>query len=284
MRDIYHKIGENMPMMSKSHLKIANYILENKNTVPFFTVGKMAKMAAVSEATVVRFATFLGFTGYPELQQYLQDALQKQLTIVERLDLSQQVYEKEEKGVYEIFNDDITNIKSTMENLDLKVFKMVVEALLKAKRVYIIANRSAISLGVFLQYYLNIILGNTELLQSVEAATDHLYKLSEDDVVIGLSFSRYTNSTVKIFSYAQDVGAKTIAITDHHFSPLRKHAHLSLTASSQIPTFIDSFVAPLSLINALITMVGREKGEDFNERLLHLERIWERFDIFHSKR
>jgi DNA-binding MurR/RpiR family transcriptional regulator len=154
---------------------------------------------------------------------------------------------------------------------------------LSAKRVYIVANRSAVSLGIFLQYYLNIILGNTELLRSVESATDHLNKLSQSDVVLGISFSRYTNSTVEIFSYAKDVGAKTIAITDNHFSPLIKYAQISLTASSQIPTFIDSFVAPLSLINALITIVGREKGDDFCDRLLNFEKIWERFDIFHSK-
>ncbi|HJV45722.1 MAG TPA: MurR/RpiR family transcriptional regulator [Bacillota bacterium] len=283
MQDIYQKISRKMSAMSKSQLKIADYILENKNTVPFFTVGKMARMTGVSEATVVRFATFLGYTGYPELQQYLQDALQKQLTTVERLDLSQQVYEREEKGVYEVFQDDMANMKATMENLDLVSFKKAVEALLKAQRIYIVANRSAVSLGVFLQYYLNIILGNAELLQTVESATDYLNKLSQDDVVLGISFSRYTNSTVEIFSYAWDVGAKTIAITDNHFSPLIKHAHISLTAASQIPTFIDSFVAPLSLINALITMVGREKGEEFSNRLLSLEKIWERFDIFHSK-
>lgn len=283
MPNVYQHIAEKTSHMSKSHLKIAKYILENTNSVPFFTVGKLAKMAGVSEATVVRFATFLGYSGYPELQQYMQDSVQRQLTTVDRLHMSEQVYEKEEKGIYEIFQDDIAQIKSTMEKLDIKSFRRAVELLLKAKNVYVVANRSAASLGVFLQYYLNIILGNTELLQSVETISERMYDWTESDVVVGISFARYTKSTIQMMSYAKEKGANTIAITDNLLSPLIPYADISLTASSQMPSFIDSFVAPLSLINALITSVGKEKAEHLHDRLEKLEEICDRFEIFYKK-
>ncbi|HWO95066.1 MAG TPA: MurR/RpiR family transcriptional regulator [Bacillus sp. (in: firmicutes)] len=283
MSNVYHHIAEKMGQMSKSHVKIAKYILENPNNVPFLTVEKLAKMAGVSDATVVRFATFLGYSGYPELQQYMQNSVQKQLTTTERLKMSTQVYDEEESGVYEVFQDDIANIKSTMEKLDLDAFNQAVECLLQAKRVYIVANRSAGALGVFLQYYLHIILNDVKLLQSVETTPERLYDLNKDDVVIGISFARYTKSTLQIFSFAKKKGAATIAITDNLLSPLIPYSDISLTASSQMPTFIDSFVAPLSLINALITFVGKEKQEDFYNRLEVLEEVWSHFDIFHQK-
>lgn len=283
MSNVYQYIAENMPDMSKAQVKIARYILENPNAVPFFTVGKLAKMIGVSEATIVRFAAHLGYSGYSELQQHMQDSVQRQLTTPERLRMSEQVYDRE-KGINEIFQDDIANIQSTMEKLDTAAFHKTVAMLLQARKVYIAANRSAGSLGVFLHYYLQIVLGNAELLQSVETSSERLYDIGEKDVVIGISFARYTKSTIQILSYAKERGATTIAITDNLLSPLIPHADVSLTASSQMPTFIDSFVAPLSLINALITFVGKEKTQDVQERLERLEETWDHFDIFQIKK
>ncbi|MFB7642310.1 MurR/RpiR family transcriptional regulator [Peribacillus butanolivorans] len=280
MSNVYQNIAGQIGGMSKSHVKIATYILENQTTVPFLTVGKLAKMSEVSDATVVRFATSLGYSGYPEMQQYMQSSVQQQLTTNDRLKMSQKVYNKETAGVYEMFQDDIANIKSTMEKLDEDAFYKAVECLLQARRVYVIANRSAISLGVFLQYYLQMLLNNVEVLQSVEASSEKLYNLSEEDVVIGVSFSRYTKSTIQMFSFAKEKNATTIAITDNLLSPLIPHADIPLTASSQMPSFIDSFVAPLSLINALIMFVGKEKQEDIHHRLEVLEDIWSHFDVF----
>ncbi|MFD6211533.1 MurR/RpiR family transcriptional regulator [Peribacillus sp. NPDC060253] len=280
MSNVYQNIAGQIGGMSKSHVKIATYILENQTTVPFFTVGKLAKMSDVSDATVVRFATSLGYSGYPEMQQYMQSSVQQQLTTTDRLKMSQKVYNKESAGVYEVFQDDIANITSTMERLDEDAFHKAVECLLKARRVYVIANRSAISLGVFLQYYLQMVLNNVELLQSVEASSEKLYDLNEQDVVIGVSFSRYTRSTIQMFSFAKEKNATTIAITDNLLSPLVPHADIPLTASSQMPSFIDSFVAPLSLINALIMFVGKTKQEDIHQRLESLEDIWSHFDVF----
>ncbi|WP_260287261.1 MurR/RpiR family transcriptional regulator [Peribacillus aracenensis] len=284
MSNVYQNIAGQIGEMSKSHVKIATYILENQTTVPFFTVGKLAKMAGVSDATVVRFATSLGYSGYPEMQQYMQNSVKQQLTTTERLKMSQKVYNKESSGVYEVFQDDIANIKSTMEKLDEDAFHEAVKCLLQARRVYVIANRSATSLGVFLEYYLQIVLNNVELLQSLENSSEKLYNLSEKDVVIGVSFARYTKSTIQMFSFAKEKNATTIAITDNLLSPLIPHADIPLTASSQMPSFIDSFVAPLSLINALIMFVGKEKQEDIHERLEVLEDIWGHFDVFQRKK
>ncbi|MGG1688522.1 MurR/RpiR family transcriptional regulator [Heyndrickxia ginsengihumi] len=281
MENIYKHIAEQMSSMSKSNLKIAKYILENPNTVPFLTADKLAKMTGVSHATVVRFATFLGCTGYPELQQHMQNSAQQQLTTTERLKISKEVYDDQDQGVYDIFLDDIANIKSTLERLDMQAFRRAVQSLLQAKKVYVVANRSATALGVFLQYYLQFLLEKVELIHSIETVSERLYNMNEDDVVIGISFARYTKSTIQVFSYAKERNATTIAITDNLLSPLIPYADIPLTASSQMPTFIDSFVAPLSLINALIISVGKEKEETFQGKLESLEEVWRKFDIFY---
>ena len=283
MKDIYKYIAEQMPKMSKAHVKIAEYILANPNTVPFLTADKLAKMTEVSHATVIRFATFLGYKGYPELQQFMQNSAQQQLTTTERLKISQEIYHDEDQGVYDIFLDDISNIRSTFERLDLDMFKRAVDSLIHSKRVYIVANRSATALGVFLQYYLQFLLEEVELIHSIETVSERLYDLNKKDVVIGISFSRYTKSTIQVFEYAREKEATTIAITDNLLSPLIPFAEIPLTASSQMPTFIDSFVAPLSLINALVISVGKEKEGDFKYKLDALEEIWEKFDVFYKK-
>jgi DNA-binding MurR/RpiR family transcriptional regulator len=283
MNSVYQHISGMIPQMSKSQVKIAKYILGNPNTVPFFTVGKLAKMAGVSEATVVRFATYLGFSGYPEFQQSMQASVQKQLTTIERLEMSVQVYDETDKGVYEIFQDDMANIKSTMEKMDIQTFLSTVDSIVHSERVYVAASRSASSLGVFLEYYLNIVLGNTRLIKSVEDISDQLYELNKKDVVIGISFARYTKSTIDIMAYAREKGATTIAITDHLLSPLIQHSDLPLVAASHMPSFIDSFVAPLSLINALVTYVGKHKSGPFQTRLKKLEETWDHFHIFYKE-
>lgn len=280
--NVYQMIAEKMPMMSKSQKKLATYILENTNTVPFYTVATLSKRAGVSEASVVRFAVFLGFSGYRELQSEMQQSVQKQLTTRERIKISSQVYDDSDQGIYDIFKDDIANIRSTMENLDTKALLDAVDLLLKGKEIYISANRSSVSLGMFLEYYLDIILGNTHLLGPVEIKPEVLHRLNEKDVVVGISFARYSMSTVNMMSYAKELNATTIAITDNLRSPLIPHADVVLTASSQLPTFFDSYVAPLSLINTLITFVGQKRMEESEERLEKLEDIWDRFGTFYS--
>ncbi|GIN93541.1 N-acetylmannosamine kinase [Siminovitchia terrae] len=281
--NVYNQIAEKIPEMSKSHKKIASFILNNTNVVPFFNVATLAKKTDVSEATVVRFASFLGYSGYPELQSRMQSSIQKQLTTTERLKMTTDIYDDRDQSIYDIFYDDIENIKSTMEKLDIEKFHQAVGLLQEADKIYIAANRSAAALGIFLQYYLNIILGHAEMVRSVENLSEQLYNLNEKDVVIGISFPRYPNSTIQTLAFAKERGSKTICITDSLLSPMIPHSDVALTATSQMPTFIDSFTAPLSLINAIVVSIGKGRMEEVESRLEKIEEAWERFDVFHKR-
>ncbi|MFD2924133.1 MurR/RpiR family transcriptional regulator [Halobacillus naozhouensis] len=281
--NVYQLMAEKMPLMSKSQKKIASYVLERTSTVPFLNVAKLAAEAEVSEATVVRFAVFLGYSGYPELQQAMQHAVKQQLSTTERLKMSSEMGEGREQAVYDLFHSDQENIRLTMEQLDVTAFFRAVEALLEARNIYISANRSAASLGVFLQYYLSVMLGNAERVGTVENSAEQLYKLGEGDVVFAISYSRYTRSTINMASYAKQQGATTIALTDSLLSPLIPNADIALTASSQLPSFIDSFVAPFSVVNALVAAIGKERMAEVEERLGKFEDIWDELDIFYKE-
>lgn len=273
---------DKLPEMSKSQRKIAKYVLSNLDAVPFFTVERLARVAEVSEATVVRFATFLGYSGYSEWQRAMQESVKRQLTTVERLQLSDGVYEKEEQAIYDMFQEEIVRMQMMVDQFSVKDFQAAVEMIIQAKRIFIIANRSAVSLGAFMEFYLDLMFENTELIRNPHGISEKLFRINEADVVIGLSFSRYTKNTIEAVSFAKDRGTKVIAITDNLFSPLIPYANISLTAPSEMPSFIDSFVAPLALINALITAVGRKKRIEIEQHLEDLEEVWERFHIFHT--
>lgn len=280
---IYKKISSQRENMSKSQHKIADYILENPHTIPFITGAKLASLTEVSEATVVRFATFLGYDGYNDLQRNLTGFLEKQLNTVDRFNMASEEYTEVEQTAYMHFNDDIKNIKTTMTQLDIASIDQATKHILAAERVYIIANRSAVSLGSFLQYYLNIILGNSELVTTTEAAFDQIYDINENDVVIGISYARYTKSTLHAVSYASEKNATIIALTDYLRSPITSYADISLFASSHMQSFLDSFVAPLSVLNTLITFIGNEKGIDIKKRLSEFEELWDRYDVFYKE-
>lgn len=277
----YNLINEKRKQMSKSQHIIADYILENPHSIPFLTGAKLANITGVSEATVVRFASFLGFAGYNEMQEQLAASIERRLNTVERLAMSRTEYTETEKVIYDHFNEDIKNIQTTMEQLNIDDFERAASYILDAKRIYIIANRSAHSLGTFLQYYFNIIFDKSELIHTTESAFDHIHDVNENDVVIGISYARYTKSTLDVVSYAQDKGAKIIALTDNLSSPITAYANISLFASSNMKSFLDSFVAPLSVINTLIAYIGNKQQEETEKRLESLERLWDRYDVFY---
>jgi len=280
---IYKTISSKREKMSKSQHKIADYILENPHSIPFITGAKLASLTDVSEATVVRFATFLGYNGYNDLQSHLAETIEKQLNTVERFNMASDDYTDTERTIFDHFNDDIKNIQTTMAQLNIEDFEKAAAHILAAKRIYIIANRSATSLGTFLQYYLNIILGNSELVTTTEAAFDQIYDINENDIVIGISYARYTKSTLNAVSYAQEKNATIIALTDQFASPITSYASISLFASSHMQSFLDSFVAPLSVLNTLIAFIGREAGIDIKKRLEEFEQLWDRFDVFYKE-
>lgn len=280
---IYRTISAARNQMSKSQHKIADYILEHPHSIPFITGAKLAELTGVSEATVVRFATFLGFNGFNDLQKQLAVSIEKQLNTVERLAMSRSDYSESERAIYDNFNEDIKNIQSTMQHLNLDDFEKAATYILEAERIYIIANRSALSLGTFLHYYLNIIFGKSELVHTTEAAFDQIYNVNEKDVVIGITYARYTKSTLNAVSYAAQKNATIIALTDQLSSPITAHANIALFASSSMQSFLDSFVAPLSVINTLIAYIANKKGINMEDRLNSFEQLWDQYDVFVKK-
>lgn len=281
--DIYQRIMDKMDQMSKSQQKIATFIINNTDSAPFLTASKLAKLAGVGEATVVRFAVFLDYTGYPDMQRHLQEALKRQWTTVEKLQMTSKTNPKDKDDIaYEILHDDMANIQATLHQLDKDEFKKAVEAIIKADNIYIIAYRSAMSLGTFLEFYLDLVLQNTELIVQADGISEHLLGMKNIDLVIGIGFSRYTKRTVEVLKYAKEKGAQTMCITDHILSPLMSYSDIRLTAASDINSFINSYAAPLSIINALITAVTRLEQEKVKSRLEELEDLWDSFHVFHK--
>ncbi len=279
---VYDKIMAKQEEMSKAQKKIASYIIDNPETAAFLTASKLAKNVGVGEATVIRFAVFLGYQGYPDFQWHLQEALKRKWTSAERFEKTTLSSGQADSVWEEVLADDIRNIQTTLENMDHDDFQAAVDAIIQAKRIYIVAYRSAQSIGQFLEFYLDLVLQNTELIRQADGVSEHLLDIGKDDLVIGLGFSRYTKRTIDVLNYVRERGAKTLVITDHIMSPLAPLGDIQLFASVDINSFIDSFVAPLSIINALITAVTRSEQEKVKKRLEQLEGLWETFNVFHE--
>ena len=280
MGEVYQKMAEKIPNMSKAQEKIAKYILSHPNTTPFLTVEKLAKLSGVSIATITRFVIFLGYRGYPDFLRETQESMQQQVVNVERMKLSSKNDCNPERSVYEIFEDDLSNLQSTMEELSLAELKKAVNLLLNAKRIYIVARRSAISLGIFLKYYLDLMFDEVSLIENIEQIPKQINKCCGEDVVVGIIFEKYTRSTVEIFTHLKRSGASTIAITDNMLSPLVPYSDATLTAVSKGTSPMESFVGPLSLINALIISVEKEKKDCYTNNVQLLEEAWQKFDLY----
>ncbi|WP_209121869.1 MurR/RpiR family transcriptional regulator [Alkalihalobacillus sp. BA299] len=281
--DVYQRIVDNLDKMSKSQKKIANYIINNTETAPFLTASKLAKNVGVGEATVIRFAVFINYKGYPDLQRHLQEALKRKWTSAEVFMKTTDEEDSPENSLKEILSDDIQNLKNTLHQISPEAFEQAVKEITRAKRIYIIAYRSATSLGMFLQFYLDLILQNTEMLNQADGMSEHLLDIEKDDLVIGFGFARYTKRTVEALKYVKQSGAKTIVITDHLMSPLVPYGDITLISSTEINSFIDSFAAPFSVISALITAVTRSEHVKVEKRLNQLEELWENFDVFYEE-
>ncbi|MFA9555879.1 MurR/RpiR family transcriptional regulator [Evansella sp. AB-rgal1] len=280
--EVYQRMIQNRERMSKSHKKIANYLIENHETAPFLTASKLAKNVKVGEATVIRFAFFLNYKGYPDLQRHLQEALQRKMTSAEVLARTTDENEQTVDVVSEVLSDDIQNLKMTLNQVEPEIFEEAVKQIIEAKRIYIVAYRSASSIGSFLEFYLDLVLQNTEMIRQADGVSEHVLDISEDDLVIGLGFSRYTKRTVEVLKLVKQQGAQTLVITDHLMSPLVPYADLRIIASTEINSFIDSFAAPMSVSSALITALTRSQHKKVEKRLKQLETLWEKFDVFYD--
>lgn len=274
-------LNERLPGLSKGHRKIAEYILGHYDKAAFMTASKMGNIVGVSESTVVRFATELGFEGYPEMQKALKEFTSNKLTTVQRMNVMNDQMSGEDV-VGRVLNFDIEQIRKTLDELDREAFNTTVDALASAKTIYVIGARSASVLARFIVFYFNIMFENVKLVHTTSTSEmfEQILNIGENDIMIGVSFPRYSKHTVKAFRYAHDNGAKVIAITDSKASPLAKYADHLLLAHSDMASFADSIVAPMSLINALISAVGMRKQDYVLKSFEHLEEIWDKYEVF----
>lgn len=280
--DLTSRIKNNYKKFSEGQKLIATYLLKHSDKATFFTAANLGKVVGVSESTVVRFADFLGYEGYPALQKDLQNRIKNKLNTVSRLKRSIKIANGGESILYEVFRNDIDNIQKTMDNISRESFNKLVEEMLNADCIYIVGLRTATSLAYFMGYTLHLILKNvTTITFGVSDLFERLININEKDLIIGITFPRYTLQTVEIMEYAKKKGAKTAAITDSVLSPLAQLADVSVFAESNLNSFIDSFTAPLSLINALVTAVGVRRRKENLESLSELEEIWEKYKVFY---
>jgi DNA-binding MurR/RpiR family transcriptional regulator len=281
MHDLIKKIQENLHDLSKGQKLIANYIINHYDKAAFMTAAKLGEVVGVSESTVVRFAIELGFDGYPKLQKVLQELIKSKLTSVQRIEVSSSRI-SEDNILKSVLQSDMDKIKITLEEMDQNSFNNAVESILKARRIYILGVRSSAPLASFLGFYFNIIFDNIRLVHttSVSEMFEQIINVNSEDVVIGISFPRYSKRTVKAMEYVKTQGATVIAITDSTESPLALTSDHSLIARSDMASFVDSLVAPLSIINALIVAIGMRRKDHVYETFGKLEKIWDEYQVY----
>jgi len=280
--DLQSRIKNNYKKFSESQKLLAEYLLKNSEKVAFFTAANLGKIIGVSESTVVRFANILEYEGYPALQKDLQNGIKEKLNTVNRLKKSIEKANGGESILYEVFHNDMNNIQKTMDNISEKSFNRFVEEILNADSVYIIGLKTASSLAYFMGYALQLILKNVITITfGVSDLFERLINVNKKDLLIGISFERYTLQTVEIMEYAKKKGIKTAAITDRVTSPLAQLADVSVFAESNLNSFVDSFAAPISLINALVMAVGVKRRKETLKSLSKLEEIWKKYKTFY---
>ncbi|RKI68198.1 MurR/RpiR family transcriptional regulator [bacterium 1xD42-67] len=280
-RDILTIIRENMDTFSKGQKKIAGFILESYDKAAFMTASRLGKRVGVSESTVVRFASELGYDGYPDMQRSLQKMIRNRLTTIQRIEVTNDRLGDQDL-LSMVIQSDMEKLRVTLEELDRESFDRTVAAIVSAKKIYIIGVRSSAAIAAFLHFYCNLIFENVVLVSANTASEvfESLLRVGEGDVVIGVSFPRYSSRTVQAMSFARDRGATTIAITDSEASPLAPISQYALMARSDMASFVDSLVAPLSLVNALLVAVSRRKGDDLSRTFHTLEQIWEEYSVY----
>lgn len=281
MNGLMRTIEEMMPHFSKGQKKIAAYIFENYDKAAFMTASKLGREVGVSESTVVRFAAEVGFEGYPQFQRSLKELIKRNLNAVQRVRVTdEQIGEGD--VVSKVLNMDIDTVKKTDQAIDIKDFNEAVDRILDAKRIYVMGMRGAYSLSSFINYYFNMLFDNVTLVRGDSNADvfEQIIRIGEGDVILGISFPRYSKKTVRALKYAKDQGACVISITDGPKSPIAALSDVVLYAKSEMISFVDSLVAPMSLINALLVTLGQRRHEQLYNTLLNLETIWDEYQVY----
>lgn len=277
------RIQKKYNTFSKGQKNLADYIIKNYDKAVFLTAARLGKEVGVSESTTVRFATQLGYKGFPEFHRALEELVRNRLTSIQRMEVT---YGHVPQGeiLDTIFQSDIEKIKMTMESIDHNAFELAVDTLLEARTIYIVGIRSCAPLASFLGFYLNLILDDVRLVQTNSASEifEQMIRINEKDVIIGISFPRYSMRTLKAIEFANNRNAKVITITDSVHSPINLYSSCNLIAKSDMASIVDSLVAPLSVVNALVVALCMKRQNEVVNTLESMEKIWDEYQVYSS--
>ena len=282
--DILAILKERSPEFSKGQRRISQYIIDAYDKAAFMTASKLGKTVGVSESTVVRFAVDLGFDGYPSMQKAMQEMVLNRLTSVQRIEVANDRIGNQDV-VSMVLQSDIDKLRQTAETVDREAFQAAVDGVLNAKRIYIIGTRSVAPLANFLSHYLNYMFNNVRTITA--SGTGEMFEqivgINREDVVIAFSFPRYSAATLKAAEYCRTTGAKVIAITDNRESPLANTSDCVICAKSDMVSLVDSLVAPLSVVNALIVAIAAKREKELHRTFDALERIWDQYHVYEKR-
>jgi len=280
-KNVLHMIESNMGSFSKGQKLIGSYILQNYDKAAFMTANKLGKLVNVSESTVVRFASELGYDGYPSMQRALQEMIRSRLTSTQRIQAAGDLFSGQDV-LATVMHSDMEKIRQAVDQADRSEFNRAVDQIMKAKHIYILGVRSSLFVAGYLNFYLHLLFENVTLVQSNAAGEifEQLFRIGPGDVMIAISFPRYSRVTLNTAKFAEDRGASIIAMTDTELSPLYQMSDTALLVPSEMISFVDSMVAPVSLINALLVALGNRMGKDLSSTFEELEDIWNEYGVF----
>ena len=279
--DIVTRMNQNFAQMSKSHKKIASYIMDHYDTAVFMTAATLGKEIGISESTVVRFAAGLGYDGYPKFQKALEEWVKSKWNSLQQMG-AKYGNSSQSDILTSVIRADMEKMEDTIHNLDPAAFETAVSSILEAKHVYVIGLRSCEPLASFLSFYLSMIRGDVMQLKTTSTTElfEQMIRVSDEDVVIGISFPRYSMRTLKAMEFANDRNAKVITITDSVHSPMNLYSSCNLLARSDMVSIVDSLVAPLSVINALVVALCVKAPEQASKNLKDLEEVWANYQVY----
>lgn len=279
--DIVTRMNQNFAQMSKSHKKIASYIMDHYDTAVFMTAATLGKEIGISESTVVRFAAGLGYDGYPKFQKALEEWVKSKWNSLQQMG-AKYGNSSQSEILTSVIRADMEKMEDTIHNLDPAAFETAVSSILEAKHVYVIGLRSCEPLASFLSFYLSMIRGDVMHLKTTSTTElfEQMIRVSDEDVVIGISFPRYSMRTLKAMEFANDRNAKVITITDSVHSPMNLYSSCNLLARSDMVSIVDSLVAPLSVINALVVALCVKAPEQASKNLKDLEEVWANYQVY----
>jgi len=283
-QDLLKRIEENRSSFSKGQKRIADYILAHYEKAAYLTAAKLGALVGVSESTVVRFATELGYQGYPDFQHSLQEIIRNRLTSFQRIEVTNSLI-GDGNVLDKVLLSDAEKIRRTAEEIDHRSFEEAIDRIVAANTIYIIGVRSSSALAGFLNFNFRMVFDNVKFVQTTSGSEmfEQIMRIQEGDVMIAISFPRYSKRIINAVEYARAKQADVVALTDSVESPIAAYASQLLIAQSDMASFVDSLVAPLSIINAMIVAVARKKQDELTERLRILEEVWEQYDVYDTK-